>query len=140
MTSPTPGGYTGQKRKINMANENPKLTITLTGRAPVTVDKEQWPVIASAKDWDNQYEFQANRRWKLTVRQHEDGRAIVYGVYTTQYQNEDERRGGELLDTNRPGTGTEPDIPGAILRVAEYLNFDRRLADRCIADLPAVDI
>jgi hypothetical protein len=123
-----------------MANENTKLTITLTGRAPVMIDKEKWPEIASSKDWDNQHECQANRTWKLTVRQHEDGRAIVYGVYRSQFQGEAVKRGGELLDTNRPGTGTEPDIPGAITRVAEYLGFDQGLADRCIADLPAVEI
>lgn len=117
-----------------MPNENPKLTITLTRRAPVTVSKEEWPIIASAKDWDNQHECQANRTWKLTVRQHADGRALVYGVYTTQYQGEKDKRGGELLE------GANPDIPAAIGRVADYLGFDCGLADRCIADLPAVEM
>lgn len=136
------------------ANANPKLTITLTGRKPVTITKEDWPVIASAgdKEWDNQYEFQANRTasWKLTVRQHEDGRAIVYGVYsyTSQYQNEHSRevRGGELLDK-------DADIPVAIARVAEEMESRlpevngvwsrgvfQRMAHECTADLPAVEI
>lgn len=113
--------------------DNPKLTITLTGRAPVTIIKEDWPVIASARRWDNQYEFQANRTWKLTVRQHEDGRAIVYGVHDTQFQNERCRRGGELL---APGD----DIPASIMLVMKTLDFDPVLADECIADLPAIEM
>ena len=42
-----------------MANENPKLTITLTGRPPVKITKDEWPVIASAddKEYDNQARF-----------------------------------------------------------------------------------
>jgi hypothetical protein len=110
-----------------------KLTVTLTGRAPVTIIKDDWPIIASAKDWDNQHECQANRTWRLTVRQHEDGRSLIYGVYETQWQNESGRRGGELLDVGA-------DIPAAIYRVAEYLGFDRNLADQCIADLPALAV
>ena len=71
-----------------------KLTITLTDRPPVKITEADWPVIAdgSWKDWDNTYEFQANRTWAawLKVRQHADGRTIVYGgySYTTQFQNE----------------------------------------------------
>jgi hypothetical protein len=36
--------------------------------------------------WDNEYEFQANRTWRLRARRHADGRAI-YGVYATNFQN-----------------------------------------------------
>jgi hypothetical protein len=32
------------------------------------------------------------------------------------------------------------DVPAAVIRVAEYLGLDRRLADECVADLPAVRI
>ena len=110
-----------------------RLTITLTDRAPVSVDKDTWPIIASAKDWDNQYECQANRTWKLVVRQCEtygDGRCLVYGVHTSQFQSEPDLRGGELVEDIA-------DVPAAIKRVAEYLEFQGRLADDCIADLPA---
>jgi hypothetical protein len=131
-----------------------KLTITLTDRAPVTIVADNWPVIASAKDWDNRYEVQANRTWSLKVRQHNDGRTIVYGVYTTQYQNEPERRAGLLLtppkdwapDPCEPGGEITPsawvgdEVVEAIKRVAEHLGFERRLADECIADLPALEL
>ena len=136
-----------------MANDNPHLTITLTGRPPVKVTKEQWPVLASAGDsWhDGQVECQANRKasWKLTVRQHTDGRSIVYGVhdYETHWQNEQGHnvRGGEVLDAGA-------DIPEAIRRVSAELEgrlSDQgpwgqgvfpRLAHECTADLPAVEI
>jgi ASC-1-like (ASCH) protein len=116
-----------------------KLTITLTDRRPVTVDVDVWPVIAKAKDWDNQHESQANRTWMLTVRQcHTDGgdagdRCIVYGVYDTAWQNESGKRGGEIVDTL-------DEVPAAVKRVAKYLGFEERLADECIADLPADEI
>ncbi len=145
-----------------MANENPKLTITLTGRPPVSIVKEAWPIVASGEDkeWDNQYEFQANRtaKWKLIVRQHGDGRTIVYAIHTygSQYQGESARdiRGGELLtvtgaDAERIGD-TGP-IVEAISRVAREIE-DRmpegqwstgvfpRLAHECIGNLPATEL
>lgn len=112
------------------------LTITLTDRAPVKVDKTVWQLIASASDHDNQYEFQANRKWNLFVRQCQtegDDRCIVYGVYTTQFQSESDRRGGEIVDS-------VDEVPAAVKRVAEHLGFDERLADECIADLPAEEL
>mgnify|MGYP000112006900 FL=1 len=110
-----------------------QLTITLTGRRPVRIKKAEWPIIAAA-DWhDGEVRWQADRVWRLTVRQHADGRAIVYGVHETAVQTEHDRRGGELLP---PGA----DIPAAVYRVAENLGFDRWLAERVIADLPAEEL
>ena len=118
-----------------MSDEQQKsyLTISLTGRAPVRIVKDDWPIIAYAKEWDNTYECQANRTWKLSVRQHDDGRSIVYGLFTTQFQNEKNRAGGELLKQG-------DDIAAAIQRVAHSLGFDDLLAQKCIDDLPAEDI
>lgn len=113
-----------------------KLTITLTDQRPVIVDKEVWPLIASASDHDNQYEFQANRKWKLFVRQCQtegDDRCVVYGVYQTQFQGESDLRGGTLVDSLE-------DVPAAIKQVARHLGFPDRLADECIADLPAIEL
>ena len=96
-----------------------KLTITLTGIPPVQITKADWPVLASAehREWDNTYEFQANRKssWKLIVRQHEDGRTIVYGIYTyvTQWEKENSHdvRGGEMLAVPPAGSGDPAGLP-----------------------------
>lgn len=146
-----------------MPNDNPKLTVTLTGRAPVKITKEDWPVIAQAadKEFDNQHEFQANRKasWKLIVRQHRDGRTIVYGIYDYDSHYQDESgsniRGGELLTVtgaNEDRIGDAEQIIAAIQRVGAELEdripdgpswgkgYFPRLIHECIADLPAVEI
>ena len=118
-----------------MANQNEKLTITLTGRSPVKINKDEWPIVASAEDkqFDGQYEFQANRHasWKLLVRQHNDGRTIVYAIhsYSSQFQGEGGRglRGGELLTVSGASEEEIGDDAGlnaiieAIRRVAEEI-------------------
>jgi hypothetical protein len=106
------------------------LTISLTDRAPVKIDRNLWPVIASADDHDGKVECQANRRWKLLVREHDDGRSIVYGIYTTNWQNEHDRRGGALVDKGG-------NIAAAIRSVGDRLGFTEDLIQSCIADLPA---
>ena len=83
-------------------------TITLTGRPPVRINEADWLEVARGEyDWhDGQIRSQANRtlRMLLIVRQHEDGRVIVYGVhdYTTDWQDEPSvtYRGGVLLDAD----------------------------------------
>ena len=109
----------------------PKLrTITLTDRAPVRIDVDQWPVIASAADCnDRAIPSQASREWSIHVRKHEDSRRLVYGVHQSQWSNENSRRGGYLTDTD----GTV----GAIHDVAESISAPDGLAADCIADLPA---
>lgn len=135
-----------------MANENPYLTITLTGRPPVKINKEDWPMLAAADDNDRhgaQIGNQPNRETtcSIKVRGHKDGRTIVYAIYRydTRYQEEKglHLRGGELLENNK-------DIPEAIDRIAQLMaarlpsDDDAavflRLAEECIADLPAVEI
>lgn len=108
---------------------NEKLTITLTDRAPVTIVKADWPIVATAKDWDNEHECQANRTWRLTVRQHADGRAIVYGVYDSAWQHERDLRAGQLCDA-------DANLAAAIREVASDCGCER-IVPACIADLPA---
>jgi len=112
-------------------------TITLTGRPPIRITEESWPIIASAKDWDNTYECQANRTWRLTVRQHADGRAIIYGAHATQWVGESGRRGGVYCDS--PDTTTQ-DIVDAIQMVGESLDFSDQLIAECLADMPAEEV
>jgi hypothetical protein len=121
-------------------------TITLSDRPPVKIVEEEWPIIASAKYWDTQHESQANRTWSLRVRQHQqDGRTIVYGIRSTRFQGERGAAAGELL-TPPEGAQIKDDewyvwdeIPAAIKRVAARCGCER-IADDCIADLPAVEI
>jgi hypothetical protein len=111
-----------------------KLTITLTDRRPVVVDTDVWPLIASVTDHDGQVECQANRRWKLAVRQCQtegDDRCVVYGILDSVYS--DSCRGGQVVENLEA-------VPGAVKTVAEHLGFSARLADECIADLPAEEL
>lgn len=134
-----------------MISKTKQRTITLTNRPPVRVKEDHWPVIAhgSYKDWDNQYEFQANRTWKIDirVRQHQDGRAIVYGVY-----DYDTHFHGEKCEAHKVGALLAPDddLPGAIKEAAKQMiervsdedmhQHIRAIANECIADLPAQEL
>jgi len=140
--------------------ENPYLTITLTGAQPVKIKKDDWPVIASAEDknFDNQYEFQANRKatWKLTVRQHADGRTIVYATYIYfGGANASDIRGGKLIqvpNADADSIGDAEPIIAAIQDVGREIeermpdddgygpSVFPRLVHECIADLPAVEL
>lgn len=114
-----------------------RLTITLTGRPPVSIDRDLWPVLCSAHRHDGrEYESQANRHFRLTVRQHQDGRAVVYGSYQSNWQDERDRRGGELLTADQAGLAHDS-ITDAIRRVCDALDFDRAVAEECIASMPA---
>lgn len=112
-----------------MTQANPKLTITLTSRRPVSITKAEWPIIAKAED-SEQIAFGAT--WKLFVRRHEDGRAIVYGFWKGGLQ----QRGGELLEK----VSDLDVIEAAIKRVSKSLGFNDALANRCIAGLPAQEL
>jgi hypothetical protein len=112
---------------------NKRRVITLTNRAPVRVLEAEWPVIARARATDNpRIESQANRHWWLTVREHIDGRAIVYAVFESCYPESD-RAGGELLDA-------DDDVAAAIRRVGEHVGCSEIMIDECIANLPVVEL
>lgn len=129
-----------------MTNQK-KKTIKLTGRPPVRIVEADWPLIAKAhhKTWDGEYEFQSFRHtdYSLSVRRHNDGRAIVYGVYdhTTSWQHEEMKiyRRGRLL------TGDEDIVRGietVALELGECVGDGvfTRLSDECIQGLPAEEI
>ncbi len=122
-----------------------KLTIALTGRAPITIDKADWPMIARSRiDWT---EDAHQKKFRLVVRQHADQRAIVYGIYEyrTSYAGDQPRseRGGEYLSNSR-------DIPGAIARVGHWLSEQphakgdyqiwQNLIYKTVSKLPAVEV
>lgn len=132
---------------IDMTTEPKRRTITLTGRPPVRISEAAWPTIAhgGCERADSPHSFQSNRTTEvgIRVRQHADGRAIVYGVYghETRWQHERSAtyRAGMLL---APGS----DLVAAIRQVGAELQ-DRSVDDlcdaavrACIADLPPVDL
>lgn len=63
-----------------------RITIPLSDAAPVSIDPDAWPIVAEAEDHDGgAHRDQATRRSKLKVRQHKDGRRIVYGWTRSSY-------------------------------------------------------
>jgi hypothetical protein len=140
-----------------MTTTTKKITITMSETAPVSIDPEQWPVIASASDHDGKVEVQANTEWAIKVREHRDGRRLVYG-------HAERGNGGKPagwrpsyagwlipsvdLETFRPlydggpMTAAHPDETAtirAIRRVAGVIGRED-LAAECIGDLPAKDL
>lgn len=127
-------------------------TITMTGRPPVKIREDDWPVIAVASyhDHDGEVDYQANRQWKgfVRVRQNGDGRAIVYAKcwHETAVPGERsyEQRAGELL----PADASSQAIVEAIKRVHASIDVVdgahrddwRLLAGECVADLPAEEL
>ncbi len=105
-------------------------TISLTGRPPVKIHEDQWPVVADGTwcEHDGAVEPQANRRWMMHIRtrQHADGRTIVYGVYdySSNFMNEPDfaARVGRVC-------GPDADLPQAITETGGELGA--RLNDAC---------
>ena len=126
------------RRKITTMTTD-KIKITMSERRPLTIDPELWPVIAQA-DWHNgQHDFQANTIRRIKVRQHADGRRIVYGFQRAG-------NGGQPIGTRNPEAGfllaagaDEDETIRALRRVGGVIDDDG-LAEQCIGDLPAEEI
>lgn len=123
--------------------------IILSERRPVTITLEDWPRIAHAsRFWGGSgHACQANETGHIIVRQHDDGRTLVYcsrdsgpGGMPAGYRGSE---GGYLLeyDAELPHAGPEEQdrIVRAIRRCAGIIDAPE-LADECIADLPAEEI
>jgi hypothetical protein len=116
-----------------------KIKITMSERRPLSIDPEAWPIIAESRWYNGEHEFQANTIRQVKVREHEDGRRIVYGF-------QDAGGGGQAIGTRNPAggfllhAGAPPDETiRAIRRVAGIIDDDA-LGEECIADLPAEDL
>jgi hypothetical protein len=138
--------------------EKKKLKITMSDRAPITIVEDDWGLVASADWFTGEIKVQANEVAVIKVREHRDGRRIVYGFrdrgnggMPISYRG---TNGGflvpavDLKDTMRqpdddgPLVGTAPDSDAtvrAIRRVAGVIDM-ADLADECIADLPSQDL
>ena len=113
-------------------------TITLTDRRPVTIDEAEWPIVAvgderpgSSHNGTPVPNYETDR-YTIRVRQHADGRAIVYVVVdaATAWTGTADYRGGVLLTAGS-------DIAAAILSVGEAAGCPASVIRECIADLPA---
>lgn len=130
-------------------NTKKRVTIALSEERPVRIDPEEWPVISTADWYSGQYDCQSFDAVWIKVRQHDDGRMLVYGYAG------DGRGGG------RPGRRTvtagyqvsadaeETAIVRAVRRVAgvlataEHCAGDEecdRMAGEVIAGLPAQEM
>ena len=111
--------------------------IPMTDRRPVKIRAAEWPVIAesegdswSGSDYGRYQQALAQGEldtYYLIVRQHEDGRTIVYGGLdaATAWTGSETRRAGELLDRPEP---------------LEHCRMPYSVIDQCIADLPAEEL
>ena len=114
-------------------------TITLTDRRPVTIRQDEWPILAIGDERDGSSHLGETERYTLRVRQHADGRVIVYGVHTTgKGTSSRDWRGGELwIPPTRWPILTPLNMAAAIRRVGESGQFPDAVIRACIAALPA---
>ena len=121
-----------------MTTTSEKIKIPMSERRPLSIVKADWPLIASADRHDGQVECQANHLWTIRVREHADGRRLVYGWVREGnggvYAGWRGAEGGFLVEA-----GDEAETIRAIRRIGGIIDDDR-LADECIADLPAEDL
>jgi hypothetical protein len=126
-----------------------KRTITLTGRPPVRITEEAWPIVAKATgdsygggDYCRHEQALSQGecdRYAIRVRQHADGRAIVYAVLDAACSawgapaGGVDHREGKLLSAGS-------DLAAAIRRVGDEAELPEALIRECIADLPAEEL
>lgn len=118
-------------------------TITLTDAPPVTIVEAEWPIVAVGSA-DGTPDERSARTRSIRVRQHADGRAIVFGVFRC-----DTRWIDGACHVTRHGVvlASGADIVAAIRVVGAMLaegdadiRHWRAAIQACIADLPAVAI
>ncbi len=128
-----------------MDNNDKRRTITLTGRAPVSILESEWPVIAKGDgdsygsgDYGRYQQAKSqgeNDIYTLRVRRHADGRALNYAVLdaATVWTGTEDHRGGALIQK-------DGDIAAVIRSVGEECGLPDSVIRECIADLPAEEI
>lgn len=118
------------------------IIIAMSDRRPLKINDEAWPVIACVFWYNKQHKCQANTRARIAVREHADGRRIVYGYDTAgpggQYAGTINPHAGYLV-SSRDGRPDDDETIRAIRRVAGVLGRTH-LGDECIADLPSEEI
>lgn len=123
------------------STESKLRTITLTDRNPVKIRESEWPMIAYGDERPGSFIAGTPRpddetdRYTIRVRQHADGRVLVYGVIdaATAWTGTQDWRGGELLAKGG-------DVAAAIKRVGADAGMPESVVRECLADLPAEEI
>ena len=126
-----------------MTDDDATITITLSDRSPVKIIARHWPLIAQAEWADDTTVIRERSSQTVTsrpgrsahirVREHADGRRLVYGWSTMQWKPErSDAAAGFLIEK-------DVNAARAIRRVAGVIGRNE-LADDCIADLPAEEI
>lgn len=108
-----------------------KIKIAIDGRRPVSIDPETWPTVAKSSWHEGQIACQSNRRAWCKVRQHADGRSIVYARHESSWANEADRYSGAI--------GTAVEIPAMVVLVCRRIGMES-LANECLADLSAEEL
>ena len=124
-------------------------TVTLTDRRPVVIKDSEWPKIASARgdsyggsDYGRRQQALSHNevdKYFVHVRQHADGRTLVYGILTSADaawgapSRGVDWRGGYLL-------AKDGDVVAAIKRIGTESGIPAYVIRECIADLPAEEI
>jgi hypothetical protein len=91
------------------------------GRPPIVLDAEAWPVVASASRDD----YPEGGAWALAVRQHECGRAVVYGIGRVV--------GAQMMDREIVPPGG--DIAAAARRIGASIGAPKDVVTECTAPL-----
>lgn len=117
-------------------NVGEELTIFMTDRRPVTVSERDWPVLASASCTVND----SNTHFFACVRQHADGRRLVYGWRWRKGHQSPERSAGYLAESDANDARRERQTLHWLELVEIIVGAQRHgvnLAERCINALPA---
>ena len=110
------------------------LTVTMTGRRPVKIQKDEWDLILFHKGWEGEYESQAFRNWWLRIRHKKSTNTfLVSAGYDTQWQGEKDHRAGVLVDN-------PTNLEQTIEEVCREIGVRETFVQECIDKLPAEEI
>ncbi len=109
------------------------LTIPITDGAPVRIVESDWPLVAQASgEWHDPDEYDSRKReYELSVRQHEDGRMIVYAKLDPPKAGQPGRAG--LVDPPE-------DLTETVRKVGRDVGLPNHAIQECLADLPPVEL
>lgn len=115
--------------------EQPKRRIiTLTNRPPVAILEHEWPQLGRAQLADDE----SGNFYVVTVRRHQDGRVLVYGICRFHLAvPKDDLRAGQLLE---PYLYSPQVIADRVRWTTDAIGAPGRLYLDCLASMPAEEI